>query len=184
MRRVTPPQTTIPAPGPQDLRNRGLPERVWIVNHGPARELFFDFTGLPEASGFLEVDEVDEPLMMVGLLRSEMRVAGLAAPSRRVAVGTQTGSLWLETGEGWLLINWSTPAFEACFDRRARFHEVEHGCDFEACIREFPSLVSDVLQIEPRLRVRSQVPRYWHRHLQGIAENLGIAAFPFPWQES
>lgn len=182
MKRVMYPQKNSNMAGLYQLQTHGLPERVWIINQGELRELFFDFTNMPKESNLFKVPKIDESLMTIGLFRSQIRLAGINAPNLRVAIGTLTGRLWLEADEEWVLINWSIVSFEKCFERRTKFYSIGKRQNLNSNKIEFNTLVEDIIQIEPQIMVPNMHTLYWHKHLEGIAEDFGLFKFPFPWK--
>ena len=183
MPRVAPPSESDRFEGLRVLLECGLPERIWLINYGLRRELFFDFSELTNASNPIHVEGVDEPVLTIGYLFSWIRLAGLTPGGPPVVVGANSGKFWLLSDEGPVLINWDSASLEKCFERRAQYREVARRKDYEETLLAFAALVEDVVRIEPRLGSSSDELLYWHVHLAGIADDLGLADFPFPWRQ-
>lgn len=183
MQRVVPPSESNRFEGMRDLLERGLPRRIWLINYGAKRELFFDFVEVTKATNPVNVEGTDEPVLTVGHLCSWIRMAGLTPAGRPVVVGANTGKFWLLSDEGPTLINWDSVSLEKCFERRAQYQEVASGKDYEKSLSAFAALVDDIVRIEPRVGRSSDVLLYWQAHLGGIADNLGLTDFPVPWRQ-
>ncbi len=183
MRRVLLPPSLPRTVALAGLHEHGLPETIRLVDLGSTRELFVDFSALEEAAGPARVPDLDEPVLTIDHLRSWMRVAGLKAPGLPLVLGTESGSIWLLSDEAPFLLNRSCPALEACLTRRGEFFELMKS-DLPGARDAFPHLVDFIVQHEPGVgHARSSALRWsWHGHLEGIADDLELTAFPFPWR--